>query len=75
MDIPIGIGDKAVETGLVRRLGKFAVDPGNVFALGDEQTGEVLCEMTALRFVGQQVTKVFQRVKDDLGVFDDSGHG
>jgi hypothetical protein len=35
-DIPIGIGDKAVQTGLVRRMGKFAVDPRHVFALGDE---------------------------------------
>src|ERR1700723_297990 len=74
-DVPGGLGEEAVEAGLVRGLGKLAVDATDVLAFGPEQTGEVFSEMATLRFVGQQVAEVPESLFDHCGEVDDTGHG
>ena len=41
-DIPIGLGEEAVQARLVGRLGELAIDPRHTFPLGDHQAGEIL---------------------------------
>jgi hypothetical protein len=74
-DVPVGLGEEAVEAGLVGGLGELAVDATDVLALGDEQPGEVLGEVAALWLVGQQVTEVLEGLVDHRGEVDDAGHG
>src|SRR5262245_43959521 len=57
-DIPVGVGEEAVEAGLVGGLGEFAVDATDVLAFRYEQASEVLSEVAALRLVGQQVAEL-----------------
>src|SRR5215207_8404011 len=75
MHVPGGVGEEAVEAGLVGGLGEFSVDATDVLALGDEQAGEVLSEVTPLRFVGQQIAVGTQCFLNHLGEFNDATHG
>ena len=67
LDVPVGVGEEAVEAGLVGGLGELAVDARDVLAFGDEQAGEVLGEVAALALVGEQVAVSGQGVLHDLG--------
>jgi hypothetical protein len=73
-DIPVGIGEEAVDARLVGGLGELAVDAGDVLAVSDEQAGEVFGEVAALRFVGEQIAELAQGVFDDGGEVNDAGH-
>ena len=75
LDIPGGIGKKAVEARRVRGLGEFAIDSRDVLAFGDEQAGEVFGEVAALRFVGEQRAEDLHGFLNDLREFDDGWHG
>ena len=74
LDVPGGLGEEAVEAGLVGGLGELAVDAEDGLALGDEQAGEVLGEVAALALVGEEVAVLGQGVLDHLGKFDDPWH-
>jgi hypothetical protein len=63
---------------LSRRVGgtsELGVNAGNGLASGDEEAGEVLGEVAALRFVGEEVVEVTQGFLNNLGEVDDAGHG
>src|SRR6266567_2228004 len=74
-DFPVGVGEEAVEAGLVGGLGKLPVDGADVLALGDEQAGEVLAEVAPLRLVGQQIAELLKGLVNDGGEVNDAGHG
>src|SRR5207247_1957834 len=72
---PLGIGQEAIETGLVGGLSKLTVDATHVLAFGHEQASEVLGEVVALGFVGQQVAELVEGFLNHGGEVDDTGHG
>jgi hypothetical protein len=74
-DIPIGLGEEAVEAGLVGGLGELPVDAADGLALGHEQAGEVLGEVAALRLVGQQVAEVREGFLDHRREVNDASQG
>src|ERR1019366_463736 len=74
LGVPIRIGEEPVEARLVRGLGELVMDAQNGLAFGDHQTGEILREMSALRFIGEKITKPLQGGLDDVGEFNDGGH-
>ena len=74
LDVPGGLGEEAVEAGLVGGLGELVVDAEDGLALGDEEAGEVLGEVAALALVGEEVAVLGQGVLDELGEFDDPWH-
>ena len=74
LDVPVGVGEEAVEAGLVGGLGELAVDAEDGLPLGDHQAGEVLGEVAALALVGEEVAVLGQGVLHDLGKFDDPWH-
>src|SRR5215472_4754820 len=55
--VPVGVGEEAVEAGGVGGLGEFPVDSRDVLALGHEEAGKILGEMTALGLIGEEVAK------------------
>src|SRR5262249_14669647 len=55
LDLPGGVGQEAIETGLIGGPGELAVDPQDGLALGDDQPGQVLGEVAALALVGEEV--------------------
>ena len=73
LDVPVGVGEEAVEAGLVGGLGELPVDAEDVLAVGDEQAGEVLGEVAALGLVGEEVA-VLEGFLNDLGELDDASH-
>ena len=73
-DVPVGLGEEAVEAGLVGGLGELVVDAEDGLALGDEEAGEVLGEMAALALVGEEVAVPGHGVLDHRGEFDDPWH-
>ena len=75
LDVPGVEVDEAVEAGRVGGLGELGVDAGDGLAGGDEQAGEVLGEVPALRLVGEQVAEVLEGFLNHLGELDDAGHG
>ncbi len=74
LGIPRGVRHEPIETGLIGRLGEFAVDAEHGLTLGDHEPGEVFREMPALAFVGEEVAVPSQGVLHDLGKLDDSRH-
>src|SRR5262249_13903738 len=60
--IPLNLSNPAVETGLVGRDGKLAVDTANGFAFSDEQASQVLGKMPALGRIGKQVGVLDQEI-------------
>ena len=66
---------EAMEAGLVRGVRKLTVEARDVLACGDEQAGELVGEVAALGFVGQQVAELLERFLNDGGEVDDAGHG
>ena len=51
-----------------------SIDPEDGLALGDHQSGEVLGEMPALAFVGEEVAVLGHGVLNHRGEFDDPWH-
>ena len=74
VDVPRGLGEEAVEAGLVGGPGELAMDAEDGLPLGDEEAGEVLGEVAALALVGEEVAVLGQGVLDELGELDDSWH-
>ena len=70
-DIPIHLGQPAVEARLVRRSRELTVDLRDVLMFGYEQTGQVLAKVSSRWLVRELVTKLFERLFDDGGKFDD----
>src|SRR5512135_1360112 len=54
LDIPHGLGEEAVEAGLIGGPGELVMDAKDRLALGDEESGEVLGEVAALALHGCQ---------------------
>src|SRR5690242_13251992 len=71
--VPVGVGEEAVEAGRIGGLGKFPVDGGNILPLGDEQAGEILGEVAALRLIREEVAEGLQRFLNYLRVGNDTG--
>ena len=74
LGVPGGLGQEAIEAGLVGGLGELVVDAQDGLALGDHQPGEVLGEVPPLGLVGEEVAELGEGVPDDLGEFDDAWH-
>ena len=74
LDVPVGLGEKAIEARLVGGLGELVVDAEDGLPLGDEETGEVFGEVTTLALVGEEVAVLGQGILDELGELDDSWH-
>ena len=72
--IPGGVGQEAIQAGLVTCRGELPVDGGDILAGSDIQTGEVLGKVAALRFVGQQVTELPHSFLHNLGKLDNASH-
>jgi len=72
--IPVAAGYPAVQAGLVRGDGKFPVDGRDVFLVGDHQAGQVLGEMAAFGFIGEQIPQAAEGFLDDDWKFNDSWH-
>ena len=75
MSVPVLVVDEAIETGLVGGACELGVDTGDGVAGGDEEAGEILGEVAALRFIGEQIAELAERLLDHLGEIDDAGHG
>src|SRR5512135_1334925 len=74
LDIPHGLGEEAVEAGLIGGPGELVMDAQDRLALGDEESGEVLGEVAALALVGEEVTVLSQGPLDQFGGLDDPWH-
>jgi len=72
--IPVAAAYPAVQAGLVRGDGKFPVDGRDVFLVGDHQAGQVLGEMAAFGFIGEQIPQAAEGFLDDDWKFNDSWH-
>ena len=72
--VPLDLRDPAIETRLVGRDRQFPVDRRDILLICDHQTGEILSEVLALRFVSKGRSKFFQSFFDDCGKFYDSRH-
>jgi hypothetical protein len=73
-DVPGGLGEEAIETGLVGRLSELVMDAQDGLALGDDESGEILGEVPPLALVDEEVAVVVQGVLDELGELDDARH-
>jgi hypothetical protein len=58
LDIPRGLGQEAVEAGLVGGCGKLARDAADGLMLGDEQASQILGKMTSSWFIGEDVAEL-----------------
>jgi hypothetical protein len=67
LGIPDGLGEVAIEAGLIGGPGELVRDPEDRLALGNDQSGQVLGAVAALALVGEEVTGVGQGVLDQLG--------
>ena len=74
LDVPAGLGEEAVEAGLIGGLGELVMDSEDGLPLGDEESGEVLGEVAALALVGEEIAVLVQGILDELGEFDDPWH-
>jgi hypothetical protein len=74
LDLPLDVGEEAIEAGLVGGLGEFVMDAQDGLALGDEQTSEVLGEVAALRLIGEEIAVLVHGFLDERGVFDNTWH-
>ena len=74
LDVPGGLGQEAIETGLVGGLGEFSMDAQDGLALSDHQSGEVFGEMAPLGLIGEQVPKLIEGVVNDRREVDDGWH-
>ena len=75
LDIPGVEVEKAVEAGLVAAVSELCVDAGNGFTVGNLESGEILGEVSPLRFVGEEIAEVIECLLYDLWKRDDAGHG
>ena len=66
-NIPFGIGQPAVETRLIRSIGKLARDPADGFVLRHNQASQILGEMDARGLIWKNVSKLHQEFFDHLG--------
>ena len=67
--------EKAIEAGLVAAVSQLCVDAGNGFTVGNLESGEILGEVSPLRFVGEEIAEVMECLLLDLWKRDDAGHG
>src|SRR5207249_3174909 len=74
LGLPDGVGEEAIETGLVGGLGKLAVNTADGLVLGDIESGEVFGEVASLRFVGEEIAELAQGLLNDRGELNDTGH-
>ena len=73
-NVPRGVGQEAIETGLVGGPGEFVMDAEDCLAFGDDESGEVLSEVTALALVAEEVAVLSQGVLDQFGELNDPWH-
>ena len=73
--IPDHVVEELVQTRLVGRVGKFAVDGRDVFLARNEQAGDVFGKVSSLRFARKYISEVRQRFEHDLRELDDRGQG
>src|SRR5271166_5020230 len=66
---------ETIQAGWVGGVSKLAIDPGDGLAGGNEESGQVLAEMAALRFVREQVAELVKGLLHDLRKCHDAGHG
>jgi hypothetical protein len=74
LDVPYSVGQKPIEAGLVGSLCELTVDSQHGLSLGDDQTGEILGEMSALALVGEEFAVLSQGLLDNLGKLNDPWH-
>jgi len=74
-DVPVHLGQPAVETRLVGGPGELPADRRDVLAFCDQQPGQVLGEMPPRRLVVEQIAEVSRGFDDDGGELDDRRHG
>jgi hypothetical protein len=72
--IPDGLGQPAVQAGLIRGHGEFPVVGRDVPLLGEDQPREAFGEMPPFRLVGERRTEHVQGLFDDGGVVYNSRH-
>ncbi len=73
-DIPVSGGEEAIQTRLVRRHGELAVDSRHTFPLSDHQSGQVLAEVSSLRFAHKQIRKFTHGFLNYLRQFNNPWH-
>ncbi len=73
--IPLDLGEKPIQAGLVGGVGELAVDAGDRLVVRHHQSREILGEVTPLRLTRKQVRKLPHRVLDHLGELDNPWHG
>jgi hypothetical protein len=74
LGVPLGVGEVAIEAGLIGGLCELVVDAEDGLPLCDEESGEVFGEVTALALVGEEFAVLGQGILDQLGEFDDPRH-
>ena len=74
LDIPVGVSEETVEAGLVGSLSELTVDAGNIFAVSDEESGEIFSEVPPLGFIGEEVGEVVENLLDDVWEVNDASH-
>jgi len=74
LGVPPGVGEVAIEAGLIGGPCELVVDAQDGLPLGDEEPGEVFGEVATLAFVGEEVAVLSQGILDQLGEFDDPRH-
>jgi len=74
LDVPVRGREEAIEARLIGGLGELAVDAQHRLALGHDQAGKVLGEVSPLALVGQEVGVPVDGVLNDLGKLDDAWH-
>jgi hypothetical protein len=62
LDLAHGLGEEAVEAGLVGGLGELVMDAQDGLPLGDEEPGEVRGEVATLALVGEEIPVLSQGV-------------
>src|SRR5512142_673015 len=60
-NVPRGVGQEAIETGLVGGPGEFVMDAEDCLAFSDDESGEVLSKVTALALVAEEVAVLSPR--------------
>jgi len=72
---PLALRDSPIQARLVGCVDKLAIDARDRLVFGNDQPREILGEVLALRLVGKQISKMFDRICNDVRKLDNREDG